>query len=451
MKFKILGPVLLLTLANRFVAAAEGDITVDTSNNNKDILDTNFAAAPAAEQAIVTLDSQKAGEALEITVDGVVETTAKVFEVEGEDEEDEDEEDEDEYEDEIARVDEDDDEDDDDEGDEEDVLDEDDEDDIAEEEEVQDQYDALELEGDDFHYADPLTADYDAQTGQCKQTQSQHQQVQQPQEQLEQEQQQITIQKRDKTQEPILSADATAEVGGACIDSFVNFALRFRERCSIKCLKTFTHIFSNPNVLGILDCFGCSNFFVSGFYALGVDCAGLFAAYPKPANATVGAGKGPATTTSTVTTSVAPGATGVPPSKAGIKAKSADDDSSVTAAAEGDYRLGPVKPEDSALPAIDFSTMLKSIGQLTSGDIQDWFDIGADLVKVTGGGKGKDGKAEEGEGSENDEADEATAAASKDLFNKFVSKAASFANWTLTPETLDQTGVFDRVHSLGLF
>ncbi|KAG0329062.1 hypothetical protein BG004_002420 [Podila humilis] len=105
-----------------------------------------------------------------------------------------------------------------------------------------------------------------------------------------------TLQKRDDnkdnsdttaptlTSRPIdrsnLSALATAEPGGACVDSFVNFALRFQEHCTIYCLKTFTHIFVKPNVLGVLDCFACSNFIVQGFYALGQDCVGLFTSNP---------------------------------------------------------------------------------------------------------------------------------------------------------------------------
>ncbi|KAG0375790.1 hypothetical protein BGX24_008656 [Mortierella sp. AD032] len=478
MKIKILGPVLLLTLATRFAQAAEGDIAVETNNNSnnnnniKDILDANFAAAPAApatEQVVaVALDSQKAGDALEVAVD-MVEAAAKVFadeevEEDGEDDEegltdaDEGEDDEDEYE----------------------YEDEGEEETAAKDEHNQDE--AFSVEGDDFHYADPLTVKYDAQTAQCKQAQSQQhqeQQQQQPQEQQrppeepqgQNQQQQTAFQKRDTTQQPLLlplheallHAEATAEVGGACIDSFVNFALRFRERCSIKCLKTFSHVFSNPNVLGILDCFGCSNFFVSGFYALGVDCAGIFAAYPKPANATTGKPVTTMTTTTTMkttmTTMATPGATnkaGVPPSQSGSSPKSTNDDSSDTTPA-GDYRLGPVKPEDAALPPLDFANMLKSLGQLTSGDLQGWLDIGSDLAKVVGSGaggasKGQSGKSEVGEGedSSSKEEDEAKAAASKDLFNKFVGKAASFADWHLTPETLDQTGVFDRVQSLGL-
>lgn len=50
-----------------------------------------------------------------------------------------------------------------------------------------------------------------------------------------------------------LTVLATPEPGGADIDSFVNKVLRFRERCSVPCLRT--HIFSNPNVLGLLNCF----------------------------------------------------------------------------------------------------------------------------------------------------------------------------------------------------
>jgi hypothetical protein len=44
---------------------------------------------------------------------------------------------------------------------------EDDDDDLTEDED-QEQNEASLLEGDDFHYADPLTATYDAQTAKCK-------------------------------------------------------------------------------------------------------------------------------------------------------------------------------------------------------------------------------------------------------------------------------------------
>ncbi|KAK3830240.1 MAG: hypothetical protein JOS17DRAFT_747345 [Linnemannia elongata] len=428
MKIKILGPVLLLTLATQFARAAEStEGNNDKYNNNNAITDANLAAAPVpaapVTEQVVALNSQEAGVALEVAVDGLVEAAAKAFEQdeEGEDEDGEDMEavdtDEAEYEDDEGE-----------EGDE----DEDDDDDLTEDED-QEQDEALLFEGDDFHYADPLTATYEAQTAKCKQP-LQHSEPQQSQEQQEQEQQTITIQKRDQTprfpqiDEHTLSALATAEIGGACIDSFVNFALRFRERCSIKCLKTFSHIFSNPNVLGILDCFGCSNFFVSGIYALGVDCAGIFAAYPKPANATApkttttgtpaGTAKGSATATTVVST-------GVPPSKA-TKSKSVDDNLE-SLSAGGDYRMGQVRPEDSALPSIDFATMLKSLGQISSGDVQDWMNIGGDLAKIIGGGNSGKSEGEEGSG-ENKKVDEESAAASKDLFNQFVSKGASFAN-----------------------
>lgn len=447
MKIKILGPILLLTLATQFAQAADSTES-DTSSNinnskNNAILDANFAATPAAPviKQAMALNSQEAGEALEYAVDGLVEAAARAFENDEEDDEEDEDEDEDENED-TETADADEDEDEDEEGEDEEGKDE--EQDDSDEDEDEDDKDlaadedqnhdeALVLEGDDFHYTDPLIATYDAQTAKCKQPQLQHQK-QQLQDQ-QQEQQTITIQKRDQTHmqlvdEPTLSALATAEVGGACIDSFVNFALRFRERCSIKCLKTFTHVFSNPNVLGILDCFGCSNFFVSGFYALGVDCAGLFAAYPKPANAT--APKTTTTATGTAKAGTITG-TGVPPSEATKDTKSGEPE--FVSAGTGDYRLGAVKPEDSALPPIDFATTLKSLGQLTTGDVQDWFNIGSDLVKVIGGGasSSQSGKNEgEGGGSErNKEMNEAKAAAGKDLFNKFVSKAASFGNVSL--------------------
>ncbi|KAF8933158.1 hypothetical protein BGZ47_011004 [Haplosporangium gracile] len=411
MKVNILGPVLLLTLATQFVRATESTEGDNNGNNNNANLAVAPASVPAASvtKQVVALNRQEAGEALEFAVNKVVEATAKAFEQDDDENEDDDE----------------------------------DQDEEGDEDEDQEQDEALLLKGKDFHYADPLAVTYDTQTAKCKQLQSQ---LQQPQEQQqEQEQQIITIQK------------PSAEIGEACIDSFVNFALRFQERCSIKCLKAFSDIFSSPDTLGILNCFGCSNFFVSGFYALGVNCAGILAAYPKAANTTAPrtttlAAMGKSDATTTTVDSTKSDAAGVSPSKAIKAPKSVDDDSEVVPAGRNN-RLGQVKPKDSALPPLDFAMTLKSLGQLSLGDIQDWLNIGSDLVKNVGVGSGSNnGKSEGEEGSDSNKKEkEANAAVSKDLFNQFVSKGASFANWTLTPEMLDQTGVFDRVQqSLGL-
>ncbi|KAG0301977.1 hypothetical protein BGZ98_007893 [Dissophora globulifera] len=53
-----------------------------------------------------------------------------------------------------------------------------------------------------------------------------------------------------------VEAYASPESGGTCIDSFANYAPQFRERYTIQCLYTMTHVFSNPNVLDLLSCFG---------------------------------------------------------------------------------------------------------------------------------------------------------------------------------------------------
>ncbi|KAF9995912.1 hypothetical protein BGZ79_010367 [Entomortierella chlamydospora] len=36
----------------------------------------------------------------------------------------------------------------------------------------------------------------------------------------------------------------------------------------------------------------------------------------------------------------------------------------------------------------------------------------------------------------------------KDLFNHFIGKAASFANWILTPDIIERTGVYDRLQDM---
>ncbi|KAF9095810.1 hypothetical protein BGX23_012543 [Mortierella sp. AD031] len=414
MKIKILGPVLLLMLATRFASAAAADGGAANESDNKNILNANLAATPAAAASSAADDATKVdialaqaqlARAMEFVADELVEDEAGD---ENYDDEDDGQDEDQDYDNE------------DDDGDEDEDVDE-------EQEEA--------LEG-DFHYADPLTYTYEEQTAQCQQ----HKQTQPEHQPIKHEKRDTISDASVSKDDPILSAEATAESGRACIDFFVNFALRFRERCSIKCLKTFTPIFSSPNVLGALDCFGCTNFFVSGFYAVGVDCAGLFVAYPKPPNATVPTTTGTATATGTATK------TGVPPSGT----------TKTTKAVDGvEYRLGQVQPEDSALPAIDLAAMLKSLGQINPNDIQDWFDIGSDLVKVaspdsTTTSRSEEGSSERDSSSNKEAASEEKAAAIKDLFNKFVSKAASFANWIITPEALDQTGVYDRVQSLGI-
>ncbi|KAG0230440.1 hypothetical protein B0O80DRAFT_439463 [Mortierella sp. GBAus27b] len=217
--------------------------------------------------------------------------------------------------------------------------------------------------------------------------------------------------------DPKLGALATPEPGGACIDSFVNYALRFRERCSIPCLRTMAHIFSNPNVLGLLNCFQCSNFLVQGLYALGVDCAGLFA--------NVG--------------SVTPAP--------GVRMQDSKDD----------LRLGDIQkdvnPADAELFPLNFGDMVKSLHSVDMKDLQDWFDLGQDIYRVVetnGRAAEAEVKAKNGTISEEEKSQvkEEQVEVDRSLFNKFVSKAAGFANWTLTPDMVENTGVYDRLHDL---
>ncbi|KAF9364121.1 hypothetical protein BGX34_002438 [Mortierella sp. NVP85] len=174
-----------------------------------------------------------------------------------------------------------------------------------------------------------------------------------------------------------------------------------------------THSFSNPNVLGLLNCFACSNFMVQGLYALGIDCAGLFGGPTR-----------------------------------GVKKQDTKEDEVLRL---GDLR-NDVNPADAQLFPLDFGEMVKSIHNVDMKDLQEWFDLGAGIYNIveSNGLAAEAAKAKNATMSK-DEASrvkEEKVEVDRDVFSKFVSKAAGFANWTLTPEMVENSGAFDRLHDL---
>jgi hypothetical protein len=159
-----------------------------------------------------------------------------------------------------------------------------------------------------------------------------------------------------------------------------------------------THIFSNPNVLGLLNCFACSNFMVQGLYALDIDCAGLFGS-PTPTPAL------------------------------GVKKQDTKEDEVLRL---GDLR-NDVNPADAQLFPLDFGEMVKSIHNVDIKGLQDWFDLGAgiyNVVESNGLAAEAEAKAKNGTMSK-DEAlrvKEEKVEVDRDVFSKFVSKAAGFVN-----------------------
>ncbi|KAF9570831.1 hypothetical protein EC968_001372 [Mortierella alpina] len=269
-----------------------------------------------------------------------------------------------------------------------------------------------------FHYADPLMIPPTDQE-QCHIKQKRDQTTP-----IRQDPSQATADGSDK--EAQLRALANYEPGGACIDSFVNFALRFRERCTISCLKTLTHIFVKPDVLGLVGCFGCINFLISGISAVITDCVGLFAPYPKPSS-----------------TISAPVPTGTM-RKMNLAAEGHLGDSSP---------LNAVHSDDQGLGSLDFAQVIHSLQNLDMNQVHDWLDAGKKIVESKAPAA-KDQKVESGsineynpeqEGHLDEEANE-----EKKMFNTFIVKAASFANWTVTPAMLDATGVYERFRRAGI-
>ncbi|KAF9960247.1 hypothetical protein BGZ72_007505 [Mortierella alpina] len=223
-----------------------------------------------------------------------------------------------------------------------------------------------------------------------------------------------------------LRALVNYEPGGACLDSFVNFALRFRERCTISCLKILTHIFAKPDVLGLVGCFGCINFLISGLSAVITDCSGLFTPYPKPSSSA-----------------------GNPKPTGTVKKTTADN-----LAAQGLFDSAslpiPVQPDGQGLGTLDFKQVIQSLQNIDLNQVQDWLDLGKKIVESTTP-TAKDQKAEDestkAQNLKHEDLEDEETIGDKDIFNNFIIKAASFANWTVTPEMLEISGVYDRFHS----
>ncbi|KAF9318839.1 hypothetical protein BG003_010454 [Podila horticola] len=266
---------------------------------------------------------------------------------------------------------------------------------------------------------------------------------------------QSSLHKRDTaantTADEDVSALATAEPGGACIDSFVNFALRFQEHCTIFCLKTFTHLLAKPNVLGVLDCFGCSNFIVQGFIALGQDCVGLFTSDPMTPEDIRRAREEKAT----------PVGTPAPAPTLGVKPKS---DESIAGQKDNGSQLQGAGP-------LNLDSVISNLQNVDMDQVHEWMDIGKGIVSVINAGA-KNSQAQEEQPQQQPPQGEVlveTQAAeqgqvraqtnenqefpkvNKDEFNDYIVKAAKFANWDLTPKMIDDSGVYDRVHESGVF
>ncbi|KAG0267168.1 hypothetical protein BG011_008461 [Mortierella polycephala] len=275
-----------------------------------------------------------------------------------------------------------------------------------------------EVDGDlDFHYADPLLVP------------------------LHKEEQSHAKQERDQTgAEPAVDSTSrstemtkviTPEPGAACQDSLVNFADQFRERCSFPCLKTVTRVVSNPDVLPLLNCFGCINFFFDGFSALITDCSGLLA---SPLTMIVGAKVLKSKTKAAVDAEETMG--GVPLSQ--------KQEAQEQAATEAGIDIGN----------INFADTIKALQQVDVKDMQEWINLGQgvyDALEAAAGAEvDADGNATGGGGAAEGQRKKEGVEKSKELFNKLVSKAASIVNLPLTPEMLDATAMYDTAHAAGI-
>ncbi|KAF9929249.1 hypothetical protein BGZ67_006418 [Mortierella alpina] len=277
-----------------------------------------------------------------------------------------------------------------------------------------------------FHYADPLMAPPTDQE-QCHIKHKRDQTYSEPTSIPEDPSESAATAGSDK--EAQMTALVKYEPGGACIDSFVNFSLRLQERCNISCLKLLTHIFVKPDVFGLLGCFGCVNFLVSGVSAVITDCVGLFAPYPN--------------STSTTTMPVPTGT---------VK--------KISLAAQGDLDsaslLTALHPNDQGLGTLDFKQVIHSLQNLDMNQVQEWLDTGKKIIESKApvanqsqkveSESANASKLEQEEGPEDEEANQKK----KDMFNNFIIQAASFANWPVTPAMLEATGVYDRFHSAGI-
>ncbi|KAI7821332.1 hypothetical protein BC939DRAFT_455735 [Gamsiella multidivaricata] len=178
------------------------------------------------------------------------------------------------------------------------------------------------------------------------------------------------------------------------------------------------HIFSNPNVLGMLSCYGCSSFLVQGTYVLGADCAPVFST-PSPSQKINADGKSGNDTVTAIPTN----------------------------AKLGDLQKD-VHPADAQLFPLNFGDMMKGLRNIDMKELQDWFDIGQGLVNVVQTNNiAASAKNSTMTSRVKLEMEEERQKADKGLFNMFVSKAAGFANWILTPEMVEGTGAFDRLNN----
>jgi len=234
------------------------------------------------------------------------------------------------------------------------------------------------------------------------------------------------------TDQGTLSSLATAEPGGACIDSFVNFALRFQDHCTIFCLKIFTHIFAKPNVLGVLDCFSCSNFMFQGFVALGQDCFGLFTSDPMTPEDIRRAREA-----AKATPVRAPAPTG------DVKTKSGE---SVVAHVDDGSQLRGPEP-------LNLDSVIDSLQNVDMDQVHEWLEIGKGIVSVINSGA-KSNTAQEEQSQEQPQEQppqngevfvetqtgeqgqvraqkkqkQESSKVDKDEFNEYIVKAAKFAN-----------------------
>ncbi|KAF9948696.1 hypothetical protein BGZ70_002088, partial [Mortierella alpina] len=253
-----------------------------------------------------------------------------------------------------------------------------------------------------FHYADPLMIPPTDQE-QCHLLHKRDETPSEPASILQDPSSSSAAAGSDK--EAQLTALANFEPGGACIDSFVNFALRFKERCTISCLKTMAHIFAKPDVLGLIGCFGCINFLISGISAVITDCVGLFAPFPKP----------PSTTIKSVPT--------------GTVRKINLADQAVLASESLPIA---VHPDDQGLGTLDFKQVIQSLQNIDLNQVQEWLDIGKRIVQseapaaATKDPKVESELAKAPHPEQNGRADEE--AIDKEMFNKFIITAGSFVN-----------------------
>ncbi|KAF9419920.1 hypothetical protein BGZ94_009282 [Podila epigama] len=253
------------------------------------------------------------------------------------------------------------------------------------------------------------------------------------------------------TDEAELSAQATAEPGGACVDSFVNFALRFQDKCSVFCLKTYTHLISSPG--GIFECIGCANMVAQGFVALGKDCFGVFTSPPMTAEE-------------------------LKKAREEAKTKAASVDGADAVATEGTGAADAVDTANTPRPVFSAENVMSSLQNVDMGQVMEWVEMGKNVVSVINASASQPAAA----ATDADAANAASAPAipqgetlqleqqpeghgqvkvqqdkdgkvkvDRKTFNDFVIQAASWVNYKLTPEDIDKSGAYERVHETGVF